>query len=200
MYKRRRKHKRNKRAWQRIAGILLMLLVFSTTIVLEHDIRFWQWKYTVIIMIFLYGYMLYMWPIFQRLKQLRPNFFINQPLQWLKIFFLEIIVVLCGLALYWGCSEYGVSLNKKLQEYLLSEQVGFTDGVILGEQTFAVPTKHGQYTESFYMVAYTVDGKLKRQGISKAKYRLKGATYKVTYSKAFPSIIRVGERTFNEKK
>lgn len=132
-------------------------------------------------------------PIFEWIEKSKPRTFKADPPRWILYVCKAIVAVVVMVAIAMQLETFGVWTNERLVEYYLNKQTDVTEGLITGERKVSYTIKTTHY-ERFYVITYNVNGEIIEQGL-KPSYSLSiGKTYKVTYSKKFPSIIKVGHR------
>lgn len=197
-YRRRRRNRRP--LWVIISGIALMLLGLSVTVFLARDFNYWHWMPGFPFFVSFMGYFILVNPLYERLENSKPRFFINDPGKWLKYFALELLLFLVGITAIVKLDDGARAVNRLLHEWLLTKNTVVTEGLLVGKTTLVKQLKTSKRKETFCVILYPVEGVTRRQGVSTEKHYQEGATYQVTYSKSCPSVIKVGLRTFNERK
>ena len=175
-------------------GMTIIVVGFALKATLNHNIEHWGSVKSWTIFLFIIGLVVIGLPVFERLEKSKPSRFRIDPPRWIFYVIKAIIAVVIMVAIAIQLETLGVWTNERLVEYYLSKETEVTEGLIVGEQKVSYTIKYNRHYERFYVIRYAVKGQLIEQGL-KPSYRLNiGQTYKVTYSKRFPSIFKVGHR------
>jgi len=196
---------------RKIIGFLLIIFGLILKITLTHNIDFWGFSKNISIISFIIGLVI-----------LTPFHLIDSSakdskktkgskLIFSKALNLTVIAILfvCGL----GLEKVGNYLNYKVRDYYLSQETGFTTGIISGiKRVDIVKVGHAD----FYEISFKANGEKYSNGLlvdyaeKDSEYfdrfkepqirnntmtivKLKGNEVRIVYSKKFPSFFRIGE-------
>lgn len=166
---------------------------FALKATLNHNMEYWGTVKSWTVFFFIIGIIVTGLPIFEWIEKSKPKTFKTDPPRWILYVFKAIVAVVIMVAFAIQLETFGVWTNERLVEYYLNKETDVTEGLITGERKVSYTIKTTHY-EKFYVIRYNVNGEIIEQGL-KPSYSLNiGQTYKVTYSKRFPSIFKVGHR------
>lgn len=175
-------------------GLTMIIVSFTLKATLNHNMEHWGTVKSWTVFLFIIGLVVTGLSIFEWIEKSKPRTFKIDPPRWFFYAIKTLIAVVTMVAIGIQLETFGVWTNERLVEYYLSKDTEITNGLIVGEQKVPYTIKYTRHYERFYVIRYNVNGQIIEQGL-KPSYSLNiGQTYKVTYSKKFPSIFRVGHR------
>lgn len=174
-------------------GVTMIVVSFTLKATLNHNLDYWGTVKSWTVFLFIIGIVVTGLPIFEWIEKSKPRTFKADPPKMIFYVIKAIIAVVIMVAVAIQLERFGVWTNERLVEYYLSKDTEITEGLLIGERKVSYTIKTTSY-ERFYVIRYYVSGQIIEQGL-KPSYSLNvGQTYKVTYSKKFPSIFKVGHR------
>ena len=175
-------------------GVIIIIAGLALKATLNHNMHYWSAVKTWTVVLVIMGLIVTGVPIFEWVEKSKPRTFWTDPRGMILHIVKAIIALVVMVAIAIQIENFGVWTNDRLVEYYLSKETVDTDGLILGEQRVTYTIRHSTSYEVFYVVRYEAEGEVIEQGIE-PDYRLKiGQTYRVTYSKKFPSIFKMGHK------
>lgn len=175
-------------------GTLMIIGAFISKATLNHNLEYWGSVKTSSIFFCLLGLALLGVPVFEWIEKNKPKTFKANPARWFLFVGKALATIVVVIALSVQVEQLAVWTNHRLVDYYLTRETGTTEGLITGEREVSYRIKTRSY-KTFYVIRYVANGQTIEQGLE-ADYNLKtGQTYKVTYSKEFPSMLRVGNKT-----
>lgn len=177
----------------------MIIVSFALKATLNHNVEYWGTVKSWTVFLFIIGLVVTGLPIFEWIEKTKPRTFRIDPPRWIFYAIKAIVAVVVMVAIAIQLETFGTWTNERLVEYYLSKETEVTEGLILGETKVPYTIKYSRHYERFYVIRYHASGQIIEQGL-KPSYSLNiGQTYKVTYSKKFPSIFKVGHRTQHNK-
>lgn len=172
----------------------MIFVSFTLKATLNHNMAYWGTVKSWTVLLFIIGIAVAGLPIFEWIEKSKPRTFRIDPPKFIFFVIKVIIAVVIMVVITIQLERVGVWTNEKLVAYYLSKETEDTVGQIIGERKVSYTIKTTHY-KRFYVIRYNVKGQIIEQGL-KPSYSLNiGQTYKVTYSKEFPSIFKVGHKT-----
>lgn len=175
-------------------GLTMIIVSFALKATLNHNMEYWGTVKTWTVFLFIIGLVVTGLPIFEWIEKSKPRTFKIDPPRWIFYVIKAIIAVVIMVAIGIQLETFGIWTNERLVEYYLSKETEVTEGLILGETKVSYTIKYSTHYERFYVIRYNAGGQVIEQGV-KPSYSLNiGQTYKVKYSKKFPSMFKMGHR------
>jgi hypothetical protein len=196
---------------RKLIGITLLILGLSLKITLSHNIDFWVISKNVSIILFAIGLILLTPTRILSTSNFSLKKTSNSKMIISKVLNLIVIALIFGCLL--GLEKLGNYLNYNTRNFFLSQNTEMTSGTITGIERINI-LKVG-YAD-FYLVDFKLNGEIYSSGLlvdyaekdnaninryskseisgkSMINYKLKGKNVKITYSKRFPSFLRIEE-------
>jgi uncharacterized membrane protein YidH (DUF202 family) len=179
-------------------GVIIIIVSFALKATLNHNMDYWGTVKSWTVLLFIIGLVVTGIPILEWLDKTKPKTFRADPPRWVFYVIKAIIAVVIMVAVAVQLEKFGIWTNERLVEHYLSKDTDITEGIIIGEKKVSYTVKTTHY-ESFYVIKYKALGQIIEQGLKPSHSLTIGQTYKVTYSKHFTSIFKVGHKTRHNK-
>ena len=192
-----------------IIGITFIVLGLILKSLLNHNIKYWELVKYSTILLSIFGISVLLLSVWDKIEKKPKKTLQKLPKAWLVYYLTNGTVLILALVAIIGIEKIGESLNYKLREYYLSQEIVKTTGILEDYIKFYLPKVED---EDFYLISFNIENQIFKKGLL-VKYSEKDGSYyngkiklenniltvekmigskvEIEYSKKFPSFLKI---------